>query len=834
MASSSNRPARSTGSGAQSRTPSTRRTASSTGRSTGRPTARTSGRPTGRTSGRTTSKRKFFDYPRSGKGPIHRWLPSWRVVVGTGLTVIALVVGLVLAAYASITVPKSADEFALAQASKVYYADGVTEMATYADQNREIIESEEIPEHVKQAVVASEDGSFYENSGIDPMGMARALIGNLKGGRVTGGSTITQQYVERYYKGSTTSDYAGKVEEVLMAVKIDRQQDKDQILTGYLNTIYFGRGANGIQTAALLYFGVPASELTVAQAALIAGVIPNPTGWDPRNDPEKAESRWEYVVGRMVEKGFLTQAERDALVYPEAVPFVQENKLAGPKGYLLDMVTRELDSDAAIDEEDLLTGGLTIVTTIDKGIQDQAEQAIANMATDSSPNLVKTIVTIDPATGGYLALYAGADYTTTQFNGATQGTAQAGSTFKPFALMAGLEAGKTLYDTFDGNSPKSFGEYEVANFAYKDYGVVTLEKATAESINTAYIELNEEIGPENTVDVAVRAGVPADGLESNLANVLGTATVRPVDMASAYATFAAQGVRHEAHILASVSRGGAVTYTPPNTPQQEFQAPDVAELTYALTKVVEEGSGKAASALGVPIAGKTGTSQDNKSAWFVGYTPQFVTAVTLYQSGEGGVQETITPFGGVSAENGVTGGTIPVQVWTDYMGMVLEGREVVQFPARTKVTKPTYAPTQEPTYEPTEEATTEAPEDETATVPNGLVGRSRNNAESAVRAAGLNSSITEAYDSDVKKGNVISVVPGEGSETAIGSTVSIVVSKGPDQSSIPTQEPTEEPEPEPEPEPTATATTKPTTTPAPEPTATSEEVPEVTTPKSSG
>lgn len=787
MASSSNRPTRSTGRGAPSRTPVAQRTAGP------------SGSTRAAAAGASAPKRRFFDYPRSGKGPIRRWVPSWRVVVGSGLTFVALVAGLVIAAYASIDIPDSADDFALAEASKVYYSNGVTEMATYAEQNREIVTTDQIPEHVKQAVVAAEDRSFYENSGIDPQGMARALYGNLKGGRTTGGSTITQQYVERYYTGQTTTDYVGKFKEVLMAVKIDRSQDKDEILTNYLNTIYFGRGANGIQVAALAYFGVPASDLTIEQAALIAGVIPNPTGWDPRNNPEKAEQRWNYVLDGMVTKEFITQAERDALVYPEALPFEPKNMLAGPTGYLLDMVTRELESDASITEEELLTGGLTIVTTIDAGIQTMAEQAILDMPADSAPNLVKTIVTIDPATGGFLALYGGADYTAIQFNAATQGSAQAGSTFKPFALMAGLEADKSLDDTFDGNSPKSFGDYKVTNFGLDDFGRISLEKATANSVNTAYVELNEEIGPDKTVDAAVRAGIPAEskGLEANLANVLGTATVTPVDLTSAYATFAAQGVHHDPHILLEVKRDdGSIAYTPANTPEQRFDAANVAELTYALTQVVEEGSGEKAAAIGVPIAGKTGTSQENKSAWFVGYTPQFVTAVTLYQSGPNGEEESITPFGGKTE---ITGGSIPVEVWTSYMTKVLEGRDVVEFPERTKKSvKPTPTETPTPSAEPTTEPPVEPPPVETVTVPGGLVGRSQGEADSAIRAAGLNASVTEVFDANVRKGVVVSVVPGEGSPTPAGSTVTIVVSKGPDPASVPT----EEPEPEPEPEPT--------------------------------
>ncbi|WP_169796242.1 penicillin-binding protein [Sanguibacter suarezii] len=773
---------------------------------------------------RSTAKngrRRGFNYPRAGKGPVRRWVPSWRFVVGSVLTLGALACGVVIAAYVSISVPDPNDMPAPPQRSTVYYSDGTTELATFASQDRILISADEIPEVVKHAAVAAEDRTFYENSGIDVKGLGRAAVGNVKalftGGKKTGGSSITQQYAERFYTEGTTTDYVGKFKEVLMAVKIDSQQSKDQILSNYLNTIYFGRGAYGIETAAQKYFGISASELSLSQAALIAGVIPSPTNWDPRVNAEKAESRWNYVLDGMVLGGFITQEERDAQVFPETIDYGQTNSLAGQTGYLVEMVKAELEAKAGITTAELNSGGLRIVTTIDKGVQDAAVAAVEAMPEDTPANLSTSVVTIDADSGGYLAVYGGKDYIEKQFNSATQGAAQAGSTFKPFTLMAGLEAGKTLKDTFDGNSPKSFGDYQVNNFGSTDFGRVTLEKATEQSINTAYVELNEEVGPEATVDVATRAGIPADtpDLTAVPSNVLGTATVHPVDMAAAYTTFATNGQTRTPHIVDEVTEGAEVRYTPALSSEQVFTPENTAEVTYALTKVVENGSGKTVKSLGVPVAGKTGTSNDNKSAWFVGYTPKYVTAVAMYQSGPNQEQESITPFGKY-VRTGITGATAPADVWTEYMGTVLEGKDVLQFPSRAKATPtptPTPTVTPEPTEEPTEEAT-EEPEEATVTVPAGLAGRSEAEVRGALVAAGLNPSVTTRYDSK-PKGTVVSVSPGPGSAVAAGSTVTVVVSNGPDPATIPTPEPTPAPT-TPAPAPTTPAPTP--TTPAPTPT----------------
>lgn len=761
-------------------------------------------------------RRRFVNYPRAGKGPIRRWVPSWRFVVGSGLTLGALVCGVIIAAYVSITVPDPGD-IKLPQRSTVYYSDETTELASFASQDRIEVSADQIPDTIRHAVVAAEDRTFYENSGIDVKGLGRAAVGNVKaiftGGKKTGGSSITQQYAERFYSDETTTDYVGKFKEVLMAVKIDQQQSKELILTNYLNTIYFGRGAYGIESAAQKYFNVSAADLTVSQAALIAGVIPSPNNWDPRVNPEKAQARWEYVLDGMVLGGFITQEERDAQVFPETIEYGQTDRLGGQTGYLVEMIKAELEAKAGITDAELNSGGLRIVTTIDKGIQDAAVASVDALPEDTPENLSTSIVTIDAETGGYLAVYGGADYVSKPFNSATQGRAQAGSTFKPFTLMAGLEAGKTLKDTFNGNSPMKVGDDTINNFSKKSWGRVTLEKATEQSINTAYVELNEEVGPEATVDVAIRAGIPESTPEliPVPSNVLGTSAVHPVDMAAAYTTFAANGETRTPHIVAKVTEGDTPRYTPALSSERVFTAENTAELTYALTKVVEDGSGKTVKSLGVPVAGKTGTSNDNKSAWFVGYTPKFVTAVALYQSGPNNEQESITPFGGY--KTGITGSTVPADLWTEYMGKVLDGREVLEFPARAKATvKPTPTPTPTPSATPTEEPTvepTEEPEEPATTaVPSGLTGRTEADVRAALLAAGLNPSVTTRYDTK-PKGTVVSISPGEGASVPAGSTVTVVVSNGPDPATVPKPTPTPAPTPTPSPSPSVPETSPP-------------------------
>ena len=669
-------------------------------------------------SSRPTGKKRFWNYPRRGKGPIRRWLPSWRFMLVSVLGVFVLGAGVFFYFYTTTDVPEAQD-IALAESSTVYFADAETEMGSFAEVDRDIIDPATLPDHVGQAVVASEDRRFYSNSGIDPIGLARALWNNLCGNPTQGGSTLTQQYVERYYTGQT-SGYGDKVREVILALKIDRSQSKEEILGNYLNTIYFGRGAYGIEAASQAYFDKPAAELTVSESAMLAGVIPSPSRWDPAVDPEQAEVRWNRTLDFMVSGGFLTEAERQQQELPTTVEGDSSNSLGGPNGYLLDMVRTELIERGDLSEADVYGGGLDIVTTIDPRLQELAVEAAENLPDDAPENLKVALVSMDPTTGAIVSLYGGPDFVNEPRNRVTQDVAQGGSTFKPFTLIGALEDGIPLEQRYPSYSPMHFddsGGYDVRNFDRVNRGNIDLVEATENSVNTVYVQLNNEIGPDRLVDVATRLGLPEDtlGLDSYPVNVLGAASPHPLDMVTAYSTIAAGGERHESFIVAQATDPtGNVVYSGARPGEQVVDEQVIADATYAMTQVVEQGTGQTASEIGRPAAGKTGSSQDYRSAWFVGFVPQLTTAVALYQPGEDGTEEVLTPFGGV---NPVAGGTWPTTIWTDYMTQAVEGLPVLEFPERSEPETPTFVPTQEPTTEEptTEEPTTEEPTTEEPT-----------------------------------------------------------------------------------------------------------------------
>jgi membrane peptidoglycan carboxypeptidase len=678
------------------------------------------------TAARSRSGPRLIDYPRYGRRGVGRWIPSWKLVVGLVLTGAAFAVGLVAVAYTVTDVPRP-NELVDAQKTTVFYADGTTPMGEFAAQNRTLVTSEQIPEHVKQAIIAAEDRTFYENRGVSPTGIARALWSNVRGNSTQGGSTITQQYVKNYFL-EPEQTYQRKAQEAIIAFKIDQQLEKDQILTDYLNTIYFGRGAYGIQSAAQAYFGKNVEDLSVSEAALLAGIVPSPTNWDPRNNPEKAQQRFDYVVGGMTDLGFIDQATAAQQAMPATTEYAPTNALVGPAGYLLASVRQEILASTPLSESDLDRGGLKIVTTIDQRVQDAAVATMQNpdvFPTEDRPETLQAaLVSIDPATGGVKAMYGGADYLKRQRNAVTQDIAQAGSTFKPFTLVAALEKGISLKTRFDGRSPQTFpGFYvddagrprPVKNFDGKSFGSLDLVQATEQSVNTVYVKLNEEVGPEASRDVAVRAGINEDVVTPAVAsNVLGTPSVNPLDMAQAYATFAAQGTRRIPHIVATVEQDGGVVYEADTSGEQVFEADVMADATYAMQQVVKSGSGRPASRLGRPAAGKTGTSNDNRSAWFTGYVPQLATAVALYNVGPNGEQLEIPPFGGATQ---ITGGSFPVRIWTAFMRSALEGVPVENFPPRADVGKvPASQQTQTATTTPTQTTTTPS-ETTTTTTP---------------------------------------------------------------------------------------------------------------------
>ncbi|UFU06505.1 transglycosylase domain-containing protein [Ruania halotolerans] len=677
----------------------------------------------GATGNRTRKRKGFWNYPRRGKGPVRRWLPGWRFTLGAAGAVLVLGAALFTAAYLLIDVPEP-DDIALQEGSTVTFVDGETPMGTFADVDRDLIDTTQVPDHVGAAIVASEDRRFYSNVGVDPIGIARALWNNLRGNDTQGGSTLTMQYVERYYTGQT-SGYVDKFREAVLALKIDQQQSKDEILGAYMNTIYFGRGAYGIERAAQEYFGHPATELTVSEAALLAGIIPSPGNWDPAVAPDQAQVRWERTLEFMVENGNITQAEADEQEFPEVAEPDRTDTYGGPNGYLLTMVRDEL-IEAGFTEDEIDGGGLQITSTIDPDMQAEAVAASENLPEDTPESVRVALTSIDNETGGILALYGGPDYIERQRNAATQDNAQGGSTFKAFALIAALEGDATLETRYPSYAPMAFDGHEVNNFDTINRGYIDLATATQHSVNTYYMQLNTETGPEALVDVAHRMGLPEDtpGLEPFPSNVLGPASPHPADMAEAYSTIATGGVHRDRFIVESaVNADGETVYTGGGEGEQVVDAQVMADATYAMQQVVQGGTGSTASEIGRPAAGKTGSSNDYRSAWFVGFVPQITTSVAMYQIGEDGEEiSMVDGWGGVAP---ISGGSYPTDIWTEYMSAAVADLPVEEFPERSA---PDYSnappaapqeeqPAEEPSEEPTEEETTEEPTEEPSEEP---------------------------------------------------------------------------------------------------------------------
>lgn len=606
--------------------------------------------------------------------------------------------------YTRLSVPAASD-LALAQKSTIYYADGATEMGSLGETDREIIDATTLPDYVGKAVVASEDRTFYTNSGVDLKGILRALVKNVTTGTRQGGSTLTQQYVERYYVGETTS-YAGKAKEAVLAIKINREQSKDQILGNYLNTIYFGRGAYGIEAASKAYFGHGAKDLTLSESAMLAGIIPAPSTWDPAEDPDQAKTRWARVLNLMVEDGWISQSDADAAAFPETIDpaSLQKETMAGPNGYLIEQIRSEILTSGAIDEQQLANGGLRIVSTIDKTRQDAAVAAAQTMDSVEGWNpstMHVALSSVDPATGEIVAEYAGADYLERQQNAVTQDIAMAGSSFKPFALLANAKAGGSVRDKYSGKSPQSFDGLpsKVENDGGYSFGTVDLVKATAYSINTAFVALNDDIGPAATMQAAIDAGIPEStaGLDSTLLNVLGFASPHNIDLATAYSTIASGGEKTTAHIVRSVADShGNPLYTVPTTKERAFSVEDVSSIMPALEAVTaSDGTAEDVSRAlpGFASGGKTGTAQEQRAAQFVGFVPGLVTAVSMYQSDESGNSVPLTNIGGLDEFHG---GDWPVDVWNSYMKVATQTLSATHFDWVTKSSRTARNTVQEP------------------------------------------------------------------------------------------------------------------------------------------
>ena len=560
----------------------------------------------------------------------------------------------------------------------VYAGDGHTILAVLrGSQSRVLVPSDRISPWVKQAIVATEDKRFYEHRGIDLRGMARALWADIRHkGTVQGGSTITQQFVKNQLTGNAPS-VTRKLKEAALAWQLEQQWSKDKILTAYLNTIYFGNGAYGIERAARTYFGHSALKLTLPEAALLAGIPEDPSLYDPVAHPRAAKARRQVVLTLMLQQKVITPGEfRNAKHAP--MPRPQDVHLSGVMGqspYFGEYVKQQLLADKRIGPKRVYGGGFRVYTTIDLRLQMLARQAIDKwLPSPDGPQAA--LVALNPSTGDVLAMYGGRSFHASQFNLAVQGERQPGSSFKPFVLATALREGISPLSVFDSHPVSIFlgnRYWTPSNFEGEYLGPINLVKAIAVSDNSVFAQLTKDVGPSNVAREAHALGItsPLDGVFSI---GLGTQAVNPLEMARAYSTFANGGRRVDGAVFGNEPRAitqirdvaGKVVYN--NTPvdRRVMSTTDAEVVNQLLQGVVTGGTGTAAALPDRPVAGKTGTTENYGDAWFVGYTPQLVTAVWVgYPKG---LRPMLTEWRG----GPVVGGTFPASIWKTFMQSALK------------------------------------------------------------------------------------------------------------------------------------------------------------------
>jgi membrane peptidoglycan carboxypeptidase len=589
----------------------------------------------------------------------------------------------------------TADDTALTQTATFNFSDGGSLAIVRPENvNRVKVALVDIEEPTKQAVLAAEDRTFYSNPGFDIIGIGRAIFNQLTGG-VGGGSTITQQYV----KNTTGQDQATlwrKYKEVVISVKISKEQTKDQILENYLNTIYLGKGAYGMEAAAQAYFGKPVGQLSLSESALLAGSIQSPSSTDGEVTPakgdkpadvakkkavelERSQARWAYVLDQMVQAGWVTPAQRAEQVYP--TPIEQKGSLGLPgddRYHIYERAVKELAAQGITDEQ-IKTEGLTVTTTVNGLWQKQLVDTINKTMKSQRPELRAAAVSIDPRTGAVVAYYGGSNGLGQDYAGESE--RQPGSAFKPFVFSAALQSGEGigLGSVYDGSSGQVLGGRKVNNSEGVSCGQCTVQTAMTQSINTVFYRMGLEVGPAKVVDAAHQAGIPADLLPVADGGIsLGDQEVHPIDMASAYATFSADGLLREPYIVQKVvaADGRVLIDRTGQVPAgKQVMTQQVARnVTESMIDVA--GSSGLPLSKGRPVAAKTGTVQlgstnDNKDTWTVGYTPSLSTAVWVGTDQSDPVR--------TKAGRPAFGRTIAGPIWQKFMNAALADVDPEQF-----------------------------------------------------------------------------------------------------------------------------------------------------------
>ncbi|MET9884566.1 transglycosylase domain-containing protein [Streptomyces sp. NPDC006430] len=699
--------------------------------------------------------KRLINYPRSDKDGWKRFVPSWKLVGGTALGFFAVITAGAGIGIAAVNKPDP-NLAAQAQNNVFYWEDGSQMVATGGSMNRQIVPINKIPKSMQNAVIAAENESFETDKGVDPMGIARAVWNMAKGGSTQGGSTITQQYVKNTYLDSDQT-LKRKVTELFISIKLGVSEEKDKILAGYLNTAYYGRDAYGIQAAARAYFGKDCTDLTPSESAFLASVLKGPNLYNPdggigsaatpEKNTERAKARWAWVLDREVAVGRMQKSERDQFKeFPKLVDSEQARSLSGQTGYLVETAKQYVMKVTGITPEQMARGGYQIKTTFQKPKVDALVKAVEDTRNDFLDEKARpeydTFVqfgaaSVDVKSGALVALYGGPGMDKKYFsNNANTVGVPVGSTWKPYVLAAAMEYGTqnsngkgisadskyqandlTVINNREGKPLQDADgkPFKQKNESTTPYGYVTLNEAMEKSINVPFAQLVFDVGHNKVRDVAKATGILGESMNPNndASFALGTSTPSAIRMADSYATFAASGIHREPFSVTHVEKDGKEIPGFGAPKEQRAMDNSIADnITKVLRNVVENGTGTKVKKLGRPAAGKTGTTDKNKSAWFVGYTPELSTSVTLFRTDPNSADKKLISMNGVGGVDSIHGGDIPAVIWTEYMKEALKGAPVKDFPEAEKigvVADASGAPSPSPSFSPSPSASMPSP-----------------------------------------------------------------------------------------------------------------------------